>query len=572
MTVSAPPGAPAMSPARSVSRHVSAIAGALLGLAWFLFLGGYRALDVTDVSWITGDHAQHLLGWWFFRNDPWTLPLGSISSLLHPVGTTLGFTDANPWVSVLLKPFSPWLPVDFQFIGAWLALCFVLQGFFGAKIMETLTRSFVQRVLGAALFVLAPPMLQRIGHDTLAAHWMLLAVIWITLRQPVAPRRTVFWMYALNFLAAGVHPYLSAMVMTLTFALFFRMSVQLRQLPRVTAAVLTGGVLVQTALIFTLLGYFGSPATLASGGFGFFSADLLAFLNPFDYSQWVPGLRAGEGQYEGFGYLGLGTIGLGVVAVVLGRLRNHSWWPDRARWPLVIAALLMFVFALSSEVTVGGYTIATLRTLYNPLGPIVEPMRSSGRFVWPLHYVIVTGFLAFVAGGKILRPAAATTLMAVAVMIQLAEVRPHARFIEMGWPRVQATEWDSLSSTYRHLVLYPGYYPVGPSECQGHTFEFPEVLKLSDLAYRKHLTVNSAYVARASMLDLAASCAQLDAEVAAGRFRFDTVYVVTAPAVKYFKRPEANMTCAELDEFNVCVSNALQSPFRRALSGEPPPE
>ena len=138
-------------------------AAAFLGFVWFLEIGGGPTLNPTHIALImSGDWLQHWLGWLFFRHDPWTFPLGTISSLPYPVGTTIGFTDSNPLVSLLLKPFSP-AAVEFQFIGPWFALCFVMQGYMGAALASTVTGGPGSSSSAATLFVLSPVLVARLG-------------------------------------------------------------------------------------------------------------------------------------------------------------------------------------------------------------------------------------------------------------------------------------------------------------------------------------------------------------------------------------------------------------------------
>ena len=102
-------------------------AAAFLGFAWFLQIGGGPTLNPTHKTLImSGDWMQHWFGWLMFRREEWTFPLGAISGMPYPIGTTVGYTDSNPLVSLLLKPFSGLLPQEFQFIGLWLAFCFVM--------------------------------------------------------------------------------------------------------------------------------------------------------------------------------------------------------------------------------------------------------------------------------------------------------------------------------------------------------------------------------------------------------------------------------------------------------------
>ena len=46
------------------------------------------------------------------------------------------------------------------------------------------------------------------------------------------------------------------------------------------------------------------PHDLAIEGFGQFSADLLTFVNPLQWSRFFPAIAMGPRQYEGFAYLG----------------------------------------------------------------------------------------------------------------------------------------------------------------------------------------------------------------------------------------------------------------------------
>jgi hypothetical protein len=162
-----------------IPRFGPEVAASLFGLLWFLANGGANALHPTHLGWLMkkGDWAEHLLGWLFFRLEPWRLPLGSIRRLSYPIGTWLAYTDSIPWLSVALRTLHHLLPVDFQFIGPWLALCFILQGAFGGRLVASFSTAPLHRFLGGALFVLSPVLRTRVGHDALCAQWPLLALL-----------------------------------------------------------------------------------------------------------------------------------------------------------------------------------------------------------------------------------------------------------------------------------------------------------------------------------------------------------------------------------------------------------
>ena len=60
--------------------------GAVIGAVLFVCIYGFRVLDFTYDEWLlTGkDLQQHYVGWKFFRNAPWTFPIGCHNGLTHP--------------------------------------------------------------------------------------------------------------------------------------------------------------------------------------------------------------------------------------------------------------------------------------------------------------------------------------------------------------------------------------------------------------------------------------------------------------------------------------------------------
>ena len=50
---------------------------ALIGFLAFWATAGLPFLNPTNVAWLQGgDPLQHYLGWAFYRNSPWTWPIG----------------------------------------------------------------------------------------------------------------------------------------------------------------------------------------------------------------------------------------------------------------------------------------------------------------------------------------------------------------------------------------------------------------------------------------------------------------------------------------------------------------
>ncbi|MCY1075737.1 DUF6311 domain-containing protein [Archangium lansingense] len=549
--------------------------GAILGVVWFLAAFGPGLLDPTNLRPVSrGDLAQHVLGWFHFRNVPWSFPLGSTPTLIHPMTVAVGFMDSNPWVALAFKPFSRWLPQDFHYVGLWFALCFALQGWMGVKLMERLSPRLMPRLLGAALFVTSPVLLFRVGHDTLCAHWMLLAMGLLHLRPHADSRaawRTVGWALALNVLAAGVHPYLEMMVLALTASLLVTLAWVEHLLSWRAAAAAFGGVVGVAVGAFVLFGYVGQGVGSEAIGFGFYSADLLALINPNGWSSVLPGWSVGEGQYEGFGYLGTGSLALSAVALLEWPAR---WWPQakaavKAQLPLVVVVLLLSLLAFSSVVTAAGHHVLTMRSAVEPLLPLLAPFRSSGRFIWLLNYAVVTGVLALTVWRWRQHPRVLVALLLGAVAIQGVDTPNMWRgnlLPSHPWPRLQAPEWERVDPFYRHIVLFPPILPGAGEPCEEGIFPDDAYLLFGDLAYRRGVTTNSAALARIDASQAMAACRSLRSDVQSGRFAEDTLYVVGKKQTAAFQRPE--LTCGVLDGYTVCVA-ARQGQFREALVRAP---
>ncbi|WP_241758997.1 DUF6311 domain-containing protein [Pyxidicoccus parkwayensis] len=552
---------PAPPPARE-SRWAPWVA-ALGGLGWFLWLGGGNVLPPTRIDWMMReDWAGHIFGWLFYRNAPWGLPLSSSPNQLYPYGTSVALTDGNPLVAVLLKPFNALLPADFQYTGLWLALCFVLMGWFGAKLVSVVSPRPAHQVLGGLLLALAPPMAARFGHPTLCAHWLVVAMLWLHLRDTPdahAARRALALAALFNAVGAGTHPYLVAMLAPLAVALAVRLALG-RVLGWGAAVAASVGFLVLDVGVFALFGYFGGSG-LGAEGFGDFSADLSTLFNPMGWSKLVPSLNTAPRQGEGFGFMGVGALLLLALALLATtfRFRMLRGVPWRRGVPLAVTALLMAVYALSWRVTWSGQKVADLGSLYEPFSRLTSAFRSSGRFVWPLSYLLMACALLLWLRLWRSRPWVGTAALALAVAVQAydwhAERSPLHR--STVFRRLQSPEWAELRGHYQHLALFP---PHVQWICR---YDEPLVNALGYTAYRLKLTFNSGYASRTPP-ELAAEC---NAPLRPGSIDADTAYVVATEALPQFLQQGAR--CGVLEGLPVCVAGSRTDAFARALERQP---
>ncbi|WNG39422.1 hypothetical protein F0U61_41475 [Archangium violaceum] len=551
---------------------------AVAGLAWGTYLIGPSTIDPTSVSWMMRDDwAPPLFGWLYSRSAPWGLPLGQAPGYLHPIGTSLAYTDATPWLSTFFKLLSPWLPTVFQVHGPWLALCFALQGFFGARIAACFTPRPLLQLLSGTLFVLSPALNSRLSHVSLCAHWLVLVFLWLYLRPcPDARTATRTLTLATFFIAlsAGVHVYLAVMNLLLALSLTVRLWLLDEHLSARRAVAWAIGMPMVALGIMALFGFF-SGVTTEAFGYNYFSSNLLTFIDPAGLSRFLPAFPIGRRQYEGIAYLGLGVLGLGAIAggALLVRRKEGPLLPRRL-WPLVAACLLLALFAFSARIQLAQVTVFSYERLYEvtfePLGKI---FRAPGRFIWPLHYALIVGAVAALL--RLLRhhPRAAAGALGLALALQALEVpddlRGGARFEPQSLeiPGGNAF-WSLATGHYRHVVLYPPVMVDGTGHgCPpDHTFSTEESLPFAWQAWQAGMTFNAGYVARVNEQRTLAYCQELERDMRQGRLDPATLYVIHGSVAARFQEDTAGRaTCGSLDGVLVCVAAGRGNALSEAL-------
>lgn len=532
---------------RSITRVVSL----LVGVAVFGLSLPFGILEPGAVGWmfVGGlDPSGHFLGWHMFRHDAWHWPPGAIANFGHPIGTSIALTDSVPLVAVPLKVADAILPPVFQYMGLWLLACYMLQAFFGALLVATATPSATLQLLGAAFFALSPVLLNRIGHQALCAHWLLLAALWLYARCAIdgAPR-LAGWV-VLTCAVAATHPYLTVQVLPVAVAAALAGSRGVSRLPAgAMRLVLLGAT---TTAVWWLAGYFvvESAEDLQQGGFGRLSLNLAApFIAP--PGAWLEGRLGLAGlaheQLEGYSYLGLG--GLVLLAIALATLR---WGPLRRFVSehsfVLLACLGLTLLAASHTITFGTRVLAEYDAAW--WGPLAV-FRSSGRVFWIVYYAILfTGLTALVKG---LRAPWATLALIAIVSLQAADMAGPRRTSRTM--RSQQTEsplrselWETVAPHYRHLVLHPTNMCAAEP---GIDYRF-----LAVLAGHAGATINAGYAGRYDAARLRAYCQDLEATLATGAVDDDTLYVVTPAEVPRILSFSVPMACTPLDAYAICVT------------------
>ena len=512
---------------RDSARNVAGVSGALLGLTFFLAVYGASIVDPLRIDWLLhGDPAQHYLGFAFFRHGGWGWPLGAVPDLGAPLGTTLVFSDSIPLLAIPFKLLSAGLPADFQYFGFWMLLCHVLHGAFAERLLARLGVDGPGRLAAVLLLLTSPALaLRAYGHESLMAHWLILASFDAYLAGE--PRRQG----PLLGVAALIHAYWLVMLLPFVLLAWRRQEAGWRP-----CLAWLGGV----ALAMALAGYFvARPGQLAAEGYGSYSANLLTFLDPMDWAgflhhygrspenagEWsrlLPALgQADPGQYEGFAYLGAGVLGLLAAGVAALAMRGGNAFSSARLGPLFGIALLLFVYALSARVSFGE-TVLAAPALPPLLLDVLSVFRSTGRFVWPLALLLPLWAVVVLADRAPRRMLG--LLLALLAALQCFDLSDkwgefHRRFAPGGigsLPEYVEPAWESAARASRLVVL------SRPDAAD-------DWIAPALFAARHGLSVNAAYLARSDVEAVRQAEKRAISELVGMSPRPDTAYWVRDP-------------------------------------------
>ncbi|MCI8483229.1 MAG: hypothetical protein HFH41_02680 [Lachnospiraceae bacterium] len=408
--------------------HVYAMIS-LLMIFIFCSIYGLQVLNPTYTDWLLegGDLSQHYLGWKAYQASPWTFPIGDTDYLAYPNNTSIIFTDSIPCFAVLFKLLSPVLPEEFQYFGLWGLLCFVLQGILSARIIRHFTENRWILILSSVLFALAPVMIWRMYlHTALAGQWvLLLALETVFACEKYFDNKKIYCIWFLTgVLASSIHICFLMMCGMILAGYCITDIMACKRMKRSAGVLLT--YLVSSGITVGILGGFSSGFSAEADGLGRYSLNLNGLLNPQGWSR-IYRDRAlyGDGQYEGFAYLGAGCMLL-LILVLVSVMEKWKIREVLKRYSCKAAAItvlfmMTFVFALSPVVTMGNRVLFTF--------PLPEKMiqywsvfRSSGRFVWVVVYLLM--LCSSIVLSKTFSRKMSVGILLVCIFIQVCDISP----------------------------------------------------------------------------------------------------------------------------------------------------
>ena len=485
------------------------LAAAVLGFLVFLWFFDPRLLDPTRIDWTSSnDLATHFLGAHFFRHEAWAWPPGMLHTYAQGVNASVGLTDSIPLPALLLKPFDALLPPAVNYLGVWVALCFVLQGWVACRLLEALGLPPGRAVLGALLLCAMPFMVARATlHIALASHFLLLWAILVYVEALRLPRRFAAWC-ALLPIAAIVNPYLLATVSPVFAASTLAQLWKGPREARKRTLVLAGAAAALTGFTLYLAGFFTASVANTWGSYGELQWNLLGWFNSQNVGNLLPGFNVAEiGQTDAYVYLGAGGILVLLAAVWLVYKRGGRIPVEYL--PLLIAAIAIGMLAASHRVAAGPVFLVQI-PLPQELLEKLNPFRSSGRMAWLPTYLLMA--TAIVVCARLKRLPYVLLLLG-AFALNLADertIRATAKSMVDRGPHKGHPDCSALPKEIDRVMFVP--------RVALEDYGIADVFPIAVCAAERGLPINVGYLARVDLPSfdrtLREAAAQLDAPLA----------------------------------------------------------
>ncbi|MFA6466445.1 MAG: DUF6311 domain-containing protein [Patescibacteria group bacterium] len=519
---------------------IAALIAGILGFLFFVLIYG-ETLDPRYDAWLLTagpDPVQQYLGWTMYRFSDWSFPVGLANNYAYPFGVAITFTDSIPLLAILFKLIRFGLPDTFQYFGLWISSCFVFQGIFAYRLSYLFFKKRLAAILASLFFILSPIMLFRLGgHFALGAHWL---ILWSLLIIFSKHYKLSWWQWsAVLAISLLVHPYLLfinlfLLLVDLLFLYFVDQKIKLKDI--LYFLLFQGGLILLLAysLGLFLIGEAKAP------GYGDFSMNLNALFNPMGWSNILSDLDIIRYQAEGFNYLGFGTLVLLFISsfkfFTLADLKDFFY----KKWPLILVSVVLLAISLSHVVAFNSQILFTVPLNEFITDNVLALFRSSGRFFWPVFYLLVLASFYIL---KTLKYRLVLLILIMALFLQIYDLsgilyrRGKVFEGQVFSDSILTEQFKTASRDYKHLEFYPVY-------------PHKNYMVFVMFAAKNKISVNSGQFSR----PIAGQEKYLEAEtqkIKSGQLDKDTIYVFSREADSFI----ANLNM--VDHLYINIDNAL---------------
>ena len=362
-----------------------------LSIILSIYLFGFKYFNPTNTSWLFwGDLPTLQTGWNYFRIDEWRFPIFSNPNYGIYLNNNLIYTDSIPLFALFFKIFNFILPDNFQYFSLWILFSIYLQGLISYLTIFKVTKSKKYSLIGSMFFIFSTIMIHRITQfPAHFGHWIILLFLYTELID----KNKKFIIQNLVILLSLLINFYFTLILLMIF--YINQIYNLISKQKYINSFLKQCFLVLISVIpaMYIFGYFQiSPDDGLGWGYGFYNLNLNSFFNPLgethtpiNWSNFLYVKPLQNGEIEGFSYLGVS----GLIFLVL--FFKHIFFEKKniifePRCVLLITIILFFL-SLSNNINFGDTTIINF-PLNKYLYGLASLFRSSGRFIWPVYYLI----------------------------------------------------------------------------------------------------------------------------------------------------------------------------------------
>lgn len=489
------------------------ILGGILASLLFVFLYGFKILNPMYDGWLyygfnRSDLILHYYGWLFFRKSDWLFPLGMMNGITYPDELSIIYTDSIPLFALFFKLLSPVLPETFQYMGFFGFTSFFLMGGSTSLCIFILTNDSLYSVIASLLFDSSLIFVMRMFyHTALSAQWLIIFSIIIFLKKENAwnTRKSIFIWGLLSVLSVSIQAYFFPMVFGIQLCSMCKHLIHTENKKSAIFRAVSTPIVSVILVIITgfVLGFFAGSVSGSGSGLGDYSFNYNSFFNTYGYSAFFESLPYVHwGQYEGYCYLGLGIYLMLLFSIVVFFIKLKKKQVNNIQinlintLPYILYILGFTVFAAGPLFSFGN------RYYYYHLPENVlrfwSFFRSTGRFIWPVAYLLMFFIIAF-AYRVLINSRSVYCIVCVTVIIQLIENYPYLNAIRMHYfntnyeyfSSLSDPIWNEIADRCDHIVFYPD---VSKQFC---VYEIQmEAQELMIYAEKNGMTTNTNFICR----------------------------------------------------------------------------
>ena len=434
----------------------------ITSISFCFYLLGPNYISPLNSEWLfSGDLSTYQLGWQFFKLDEWRFPLGINPNYGIYLNSSVVFSDSIPLVAIFFKIFKNFLPSEFQYFSIWILFCIYLQLYFSFKIIYKITNNLLYSAVSSLFFGIATVFIHRSGiHLSLFGQWIILSFFYVELLD----KNKFYYKNLIILLSTTIHFYFTIILLIIFFIEkvidYFRNKKLIKNILIQTLIVLFASL-----FLMYIIGYFSLNLDDGLGwGYGYYNFNLNSFFNPVGqtniseviWSNFLAKREFQNGQIEGFSYLGLsGFIFLIIFVFNMFNKRNNIIYSN-----IKIFTICAIFLILSTSNNIYFDQTSIIKIPLNEIFyAIVSVIRSSGRLIWPIYYLIFIVGIIFIYQN--FQKKISLLIILILLLVQIVDISKGLNQYKLGKQYDQKNNqifikdkiWKDLSRNYEQIRL-----------------------------------------------------------------------------------------------------------------------